>query len=420
MHVLVAAHDLYPDPSSGGTGRFVYETAQRLVDRGQRVSVITRRRGDVPRCETVAGIEVYRYELAVAEESITSILHRVPGARRRIREYVAASTGLESPDVVSFQGQVTSLLVDAAIPDDVPRVTTFHSPWSTEYAIRTGGDPDRSVLRQLLNGTLRWMLEARLVRRSDGVTTLSDFMRDELRRLYGPVADPSVVPGGVDAERYHPDAGVYEPMAGGGPSLLTVRRLSERMGHDRLLSAFRAVREAHPEARLYVAGDGPLRERLERTAERLGVADRTTFLGDVPEADLPAAYATADVFVLPTRRLEGFGLAPLEALASATPVVATNVGGSVEVLSGLRDRLPAPPLVSSNGTPSLADGALAWLGLDEAARERAGETCRRYVRDRYAWERTVSGLLAEYERHLPSVSERDRQRESSPARSHQA
>ncbi len=243
-------------------------------------------------------------------------------------------------------------------------------------------------------------MERRVLARSDGAITLSAYMRGQLRRVYGPVADPAVVPGGVDAERFTPDAGVYDPLAVEGPTFLTVRRLSERMGHDRLLAAFAALQESHPDARLFLAGDGPLHDRLERRAAALGVDDRTTFLGYVPDERLPAAYATADAFVLPTQALEGFGLATLEALASGTPVVATPVGGTVEVLAGLRGRLPADPLVASSRADAIADGMAEWAALDPGTREAAGETCRQYAREQFSWEQSVSGVLGEYERYL--------------------
>lgn len=404
MHVLIAAHDLYPDAGSGGSGRYIYETARRLAARDHQVSVVTRRRGAEPARETLDGIDVYRYDITVAGEAAPSIAVQLPRVRRKIRDEVAALSSPTRPDLVSFHGPVTSLLVDREIPDAVPRVTTFHSPWSIEYAIKTAGDSDRSALRRQLNVAVRRRLEGRVLACSDGAVALSDYMRDWLRRIHGETMGVSVIPGGVDAEQFAPDSNASGPDAlipnGDGPAFLTVRRLSRRMGHDRLLAAFASVLDDQPDARLYVAGDGPLREPLERLANELGVAERTTFLGYVPDTSLPATYAAADVFVLPTRELEGFGLATLEALASGTPVVATPVGGTVEVLAGLRDQLPADPLTTGPGAAAIADGMNAWAALDDETREAAGSACRQYVRDHYSWERTVDRLVDDYDRYL--------------------
>ena len=400
MHVAIAAHDFYPDPGSGGTGRYVYETARRLVDEGHRTSVVTRRRGDVPLREQIAGVEVYRYDVSIADEHAPAIARQLPETYRTVRTHATRITSPSPPDIVSFQGPFTSLLLDRAL-GEAPRVTTFHSPWPTEYAIKTR-DGELSEARRRVNVETRRLIERRVLARSDGIVALSDYMRGMLHDVYGDDFDAQVVPGGVDAEQFTPDAGTYEPIEanGEGTAFLTVRRLSDRMGHDELLSAFADVREAHPDAHLFVAGDGPLRDRLEGRAESLGVADATTFLGYVPDADLPAAYATADAFVLPTQELEGFGLATLEALASGTPVVATPVGGTVEVLSGLRDQLPADPLTADASAGALSARMRAWASLDNALLTEASETCRRYAREEFSWDQTVTELLDAYRQHL--------------------
>lgn len=390
MRVLVAAHDLHPDPESGGTGRYVHETATRLADRGHDVTVVTRRRGDVPREERVGGVRVRRYDLSIAGESSPAVARQLPGAARQVESAVADAGGGDL-DALSFQGPVTALLADRAAPDDVPRSCTFHSPWPEEYLLRTRAD-GASGVRRRLNAALRERLEARVLARADHATTLSEFVRDRLRRRYDPDAPVSVVPGGVDLDRFHPDAGRHPAVAADGTAFLTVRRLTPRMGHSMLLRAFAAATD---DAHLYVAGDGRLRAGLEARARSLGVADRVTFLGYVPDDDLPALYASADAFALPTRALEGFGLATLEALASGTPVVATPVGGSVELLGPLDGALPAPALVDAATADALADGLSAWADVSGDDLAAAGDACRAHA-ESYAWSETVDDVEALY------------------------
>ena len=402
MHLLVTAHDLYPDPGSGGTGRYVYETARRLVDRGHRVSVITRRRGDVPRRERIDGLDVYRYDVDVAGENGLTVARQLPSAAATVAEFVAeADDGPRRPpdesaiDAVSFQGPLTSLLAHQFVPDSVPRTAVFHSPWPTEYRIRADHENRLGALRRRANAELRHALEARVLDACSDVVALSEFMADRLRERYSLGVDPAVVPGGVDVERYSPDAGPSDLLTdGGGATFLTVRRLSPRMGHDLLLEAFAGVVERHPDAELYVAGDGPLREDLEALAADLGLDANVTFLGYVPGETLPALYAGADVFVLPTRQLEGFGLATLEALASGTPVVGTAVGGTVEVLSDYSEAVspPAPLLVPEPAAGALERRLAEWAALSPDERARVGEACRRHTERRFAWERTVDAL----------------------------
>lgn len=397
MHIAIAAHDFYPDPGSGGTGRYVYETARRFVERGHRVSVVTRRRGDVPRREPVDGIAVYRYDISIADRSVFEVLPQLPGAVRTVSRHLDDLASGGRPDVMSLQGPVTSLLLDRAADPDIPRICTFHSPWPVEYAIKTRHGSALSEPRRRLNIRARRVLEGRLLSRTDGMITLSEFMCGELRRVYGPAADTAVIPGGVDTDRFAPDAGPSEHIDSDHPSFLTVRRLTPRMGHDLLLDAFASVLTEHPEARLYIAGDGPLREDLERKAAALGIGDRTAFLGYVPDADLPGVYADADLFVLPTVELEGFGLATLEALASATPVIATPVGGTVEVLDGLADDpdVPEGVLAAAADADALARRMLAWADLSADTRQAAGRACRRHARG-YMWEQTTAALESYY------------------------
>ncbi|WP_227356928.1 glycosyltransferase family 4 protein [Haladaptatus salinisoli] len=398
MHVLVGAHDFYPDPGSGGTGRYVYETARRFVERGHRASVVTRRRGDVPRRESVEGIDVYRYDIEIADRRADEILPQVPAALGRVDEFVREASEKEPFDLLSFQGPVTSLLVHLCADDEVPRTATFHSPWPTEYRIRTR-EADESTARRELNAKVRTAVERFVLDRTRGVVTLSGFMRDRMRETYGEAARSEVVPGGVDVETFRPDSGEFERLTG-APSFLTVRRLSPRMGHDLLLEAFSRVVADRPDARLYIAGDGPLRDELERTAAELGVADETTFLGYVPDEALPSAYAAADLFVLPTTELEGFGLATLEALASGTPAVATPVGGTVELLSGLESNagVPEPVLAEAAAPEALARRMMAWAELSTEARRSASRACRTYAEENYSWEVTVDSLEAVYSR----------------------
>ena len=400
MHVLTAAHDFYPDPGSGGTGRYVYETSRRLVDRGHRVSVVTRRRGDVPVIEPIEGVDVYRYDLEVADRAGPAVLAQVPDAAATVADHVATLSAGAPVDVFSLQGPVTSLLVGRRVDESIARVATFHSPWPTEYRIRTWGG--RPAPRRRLNATLRWVLERRALAGADRAITLSTFMRRALRDTYDLDLDVAVVPGGVDVETYSPSADPADRRLEGRPAFLTVRRLAERMGHGRLLRALAAVVEQRPAAHLTVAGEGPLRGRLERLARRLGLADHVTVLGYVPDGELPGVYATADVFVLPTTELEGFGLATLEALAAGLPVLATPVGGSVEVLSRLggNPAIPGPVLTDSTDRAAIADGLLAWADVDASELAEAGRACRQYAEANYTWDRTVEDLVGIYGRAI--------------------
>lgn len=406
MHVLAATNNLFPDAGATGSGRYNYEVGRRLADRGHRVSVLTRRRGDAPERETVAGMDVHRYRASVP---------RLPWALRALRRRVEAVEAAEPVDLASFHGALSSLGVDRALPDSTPRTYTIHGLWAVEYDLRA---PDGGVLSapwHWLNRRLRRRVEARTVARSDRVVVLSEYMRDRVERFHPGAPPIEVVPGGADVSRFAPEAatdGSRSPTdavadesrpAADGPTFLTVRRLTPRMGLATLLESFASVVETAPDARLYVGGDGPLREDLEARARSLGVDDAVTFLGYVPEDDLAATYAAADVFVLPTLSLEGFGLVTLEALAAGTPVVGTRAGATPEILGDLEGdpAIPEPLLVAPADPGELAARLAGWADLSAAERARAGETCSTYVREAgYTWADVTDRVEALFERRV--------------------
>lgn len=112
-----------------------------------------------------------------------------------------------------------------------------------------------------------------------------------------------------------------------GFTLLSVGGLIPRKGHGLIIEALVDC----PDCSLLIAGGGPLRSELEDLAGRLGVRDRVRFLGDVPHAELPRIYSAADVMVLASER-EGWANVLLESMACGTPVLATDVNGTSEVV----------------------------------------------------------------------------------------
>lgn len=120
------------------------------------------------------------------------------------------------------------------------------------------------------------------------------------------------------------------------PYILTVCRLIERKGVDDVIRAFAKLDQTKfPDVQLVIAGDGPARLALEKTAEQEYV--RPLFLGEIPDEDLPGLFAHADVFVLPPKQIgediEGFGIVYLEAAAAGLPIIASKSGGVPEAIT---------------------------------------------------------------------------------------
>jgi glycosyltransferase involved in cell wall biosynthesis len=197
-----------------------------------------------------------------------------------------------------------------------------------------------------------------------------------------------VVPNGlVDVDAYGLPTGVTTPASTNG-TLVTVARLVSQKGHTVLLDALTRL----PGVTASFAGDGPLREHLEGRARRLGISDRTFFLGTVE--DIPTLLARADLFVL-TSLNEGLPLSILEAMAAGVAVVATRVGGTPElVIHGETGLLVDPE------DPASTAEAIRRLLTDDDLRLRLGSRGRTLVREKYTGDRMVDGVLGVYEEVL--------------------
>ncbi|RDI70459.1 glycosyltransferase family 4 protein [Halopelagius longus] len=286
----------YP-PQSGGVETHVREISERLVERGHDVTVVTADAGDGGfRRERRNGVRVRRYR-SVA-----------PGGAMHVCPQVTAAVRRSDADVVHAHNYHSFPLFFAALGvGDRRFVVTPHYH---------GGSAD-SLRDRLLS--LYRPLGRRAVRRADAVVAVSDWERERLADDFG--VDATVIPNGLDVDRFA-DA---DPVVRDRPYLLTVGRLEEYKG---VQHAIRALTEL-PEYDLLVAGSGPYREELARTAREEGVAGRVEFLGYVDGEELPGLYAGAEAY-LTLSEFEAYGMTVAEALAAGTPCVVRESGALVD------------------------------------------------------------------------------------------
>jgi glycosyltransferase involved in cell wall biosynthesis len=215
---------------------------------------------------------------------------------------------------------------------------------------------------------------------------------------YGVRADKAVaVPLAMDARPFAAAAELPRKLAReklGWPAdrriVFCLRRLTRRMGLDRLVEAWRAVVAAHPDALLVIGGMGPLREELEGQVRRGGLGAQVMFAGFVPEKDLPMAYRAADFSVVPSVAMEGFGLVILESLAAGTPALVTPVGGMPEIMRPLEAGLVLPGAGVAEVERGLTDLLAGRLPVPEE------KVCVEYVRRNYNWELAARRVMEVY------------------------
>jgi L-malate glycosyltransferase len=169
------------------------------------------------------------------------------------------------------------------------------------------------------------------IERSDAVTAVSEFLKDETVRTFGCTqCRIAVIPNFVNLQEYHPVAAKHrEGLAPADHKLIThVSNFREVKRVKDVVRVFARVRRAMP-ATLIMIGDGPERDDAEREARELGVAADVRFLGRIDT--VAPLLQQSDLFVLPTQS-ESFGLAALEAMACGVPVVGSRAGGLPEVI----------------------------------------------------------------------------------------
>jgi glycosyltransferase involved in cell wall biosynthesis len=149
--------------------------------------------------------------------------------------------------------------------------------------------------------------------------------------------------------------------------------------HFTLLRAFAAVIAEIPQAELHIAGDGPLRSRLESFTQELNLADRVTFLGALP--DTPQFLSQLDIFVLSSLN-EGLPLALLEAMAASLPVVSTRAGGVEEAAVDAQNAFLSAP----GDSKGLAQAMIRMARSPDLA--QMGAFGRQIVQDRFRIEQT--------------------------------
>lgn len=293
----------------------------------------------------------------------------------KVRKEAESIVRERQPDLVG----VHFALYASAVLDRLrgrPSVIHFHGPWAAEGGV----EGSRSIISKIQSS-----LERRVYRHGKRFVVLSHAFREELVRRYAvPDELVRVVPGGIDVHRFNMEVSRAQARASlgwptGRPIVLTVRRQMRRMGLEVLLNALETVKKRVPDVLLMLAGSGSLSHELSRTIECMGLSGNAQMLGRVDDSLLPLAYRAADLSIVPTQVLEGFGMITLESLAAGTPVVVTPIGGLPEVVSPF-----APQCVLDSATADSIASALSEFMLGSRPLPKP-EDCRSYAVRRFAW-----------------------------------
>ena len=366
--------------SVGGSGIVATELAKALADRGHQVHLVSTdppfRLGDYQAGLVFHQVNTPSYPLFREPQYVLSLANKVVQVAREVRlEVVHAHYAIPHATAALLARQVLEASGHA-----VPRVvTTLHG---TDITL-VGSDPSFSEI-------VAYSIET-----SNGVTAVSQSLREATRRELNVRRDIEVIPNCLDCGIYRRREvpGLRKRFAADDATRLVIHisnfRPVKRI--DAVMEVFARISRAVP-ARLLLVGDGPELGTAYRLSRELDIAPLVETLG--AQEDVIPLLSAADLFLLPSAQ-ESFGLAALEAMACEVPVVASNVGGLPEVIShGVSGFLRDPFDVDG-----MADDAIALL-TDPLLHRTIADAARARVRDEFCVDRVVPMYERYYERVL--------------------
>jgi len=414
MHILLANPGYKPAWRMGGIVVIVSSVAEALVRRGHRVAVMTTNSNldedlDVPLDEPVdvEGVEVWYFR---RNEAVKRWLPFVPYLSKSIGYFFA-------PEMSRTLARVMPLV-------DVAHI---HSPFSyPNYAVANAAfrhgkplvyqqngifDPERLRFRSLKKWLYIQAVERPIMRQAAALIAGTDAERASYEAL-GVRTECHRIVNGVDVSRYRmrprPAADARWGFEPGDEVVLFMGRLHPVKGVEKLVRAFLTIHERFPSARLVVAGpdEWGLEERLRAEVLAAGLERHVLFPGMLTGEEKLDLLARADLFCLPSEA-EGFSLAILEALASATAVMISPGCHFPEVEAAGVGRIVVPD------PESLAEGLMGLL-VDRRRLHAMGEKGRAFAEREYSWEHVTSELLSLYERVCSNPALNVGERRASP------
>lgn len=342
------------------------------------------------------------------ERQMTELIRRLDPARFRVHVVCLRQEGAWLPQVVERAASVTEFRIAGFAKLATVRQIRRFAQWCRREKISVlhtcdfysnifgligaaiAGVPVRIGSRRELRtekseGQIR--LQRFAYRFASRVVANSPAASAILRTEGVPSADVVMIPNGVDAAAYPERVDRADVR-----TVITVANLRPEKSHETLIAAAAQLAPSCPNLRYQIVGEGSRRAVLERMAAKHGVSEIVTFLGH--REDVPALLAGADIFVLPSRS-EAFPNGAIEAMAAGLPVVASAVGGLLDLVETGRTGILVPP-----SDPEPLAVAIKSLCDDPQRAREMGREAQREVRAQYSFERMVAAFSDLYETEL--------------------
>jgi glycosyltransferase involved in cell wall biosynthesis len=381
----------YPQHAKDTQATYVHDINRHLVRRGHAVTVVTPGDPSLPRSDMFDGVKIVRFPLELPPDltygrvaqsrvswlgkfaRVVVMAHYMEAQHRAILAEVRENGG----DVIHAHWAIPTgpAAVMAARKLHLPSVITMH-----------GGDvyvnPEQGYdfpTRWYVRPALRWTL-----RHAGALTAITEDCRQHALRAGAPAEHIRLVFNGTDLRRFSPAENGNRGDPRFGPHMVfACRQLFPRKGIRFLLEAGAELKSQFPDLKIVLAGDGFERPELARLAAELGIASDVTFLGWVPNVELPQYYRAAAVSVIPSLE-EGFGIPAAEAMGCEVAVVASDAGGLPEVVEN-----GVTGIVVPRGDAKALAQAIGSLLADPQRRRVMGQAGRERALRLFDWDRSA-------------------------------
>jgi glycosyltransferase involved in cell wall biosynthesis len=368
-------------PHVGGIERVVYEQCKRLRHKQFEPMVLTHR-NYTEKNYAFDGIKVRCYD-----SMNIGFRLGIPYAIPQITSYKTFLESVKFNDIIHVHGHpYLSSFFAATIAKQYskPLVLTQHNTF-IEY------DSFWDTVEKLND----MAIGKEVIKKADRIIVVSNATKNYVLSLGADPEKIEVMHNGVDLQRFRLLSGIKHEMreklgvTKDACVALTVRRLVYKNGIDTLIESANIVIKKNPRLVFVVVGKGPDSGEVQRKIAQLGIQRNFKLAGFVSDEDLPLYYNTADFFVLPSKSGEGLPLVLLEAMACGLPVIATNVGGTSEVLNEEYGKMVRP-----NNPVALADAILEFSSKDLLILKKE---VRRMMEKEHSWDKNVEKLAKIYE-----------------------
>jgi len=369
----------FPPRESGGIGYYVYYLSKNLIRRGHEVHVITRSPTIHYTYEKIEGInlhhvpflKIYPFHIFIHSFFVTKTIRKLKN----------------TPTIIHLHSPLPT-----PIKTSIPIITTFHSPCKRAFEKKYRDVKDiQSIAEQLQTMVVYTPIEAKILKLSKKITTVSSNVSQELV-AYGLKPETiTAVGNGVDTEYFIPKTNANKM-----PYVMFVGVLRSGKGLPELIKCAKIICNKRPNIQFLICGFGPLLKSLQSEVHKAGLEKQVIFLGYVNRKQLLELYQKAAILLQPSAH-EGLSTVILEAMSCGLPVIASDIPGNREVITSQVDGI----LISDRSPEAMANTVLTLLN-DKNLMDRIGNNARNTIESKYSWEQITNNVEKCYKELLKS------------------